>query len=209
MAFRGSGKSEENQGPLRDVAGKRSHCRNEANEVTLRYLDATGRAARCVVRLYNDGLAFRYELDGLQQERIGRELTAYRIEDGTPRWVQRYDGGYENFYTPARRTAREKEGNTRWAYPPCCSRPENTWVLLLRGCDGGQPERLVAWTTERTSASTAWCRTATSCGTTGRGCRPWRVAIVGTLADVVESTLVTDVSPPAASRTRAGSRPAW
>ncbi len=191
--FEGAGKVKKIKARYEMLAGKRSHCRNEANEVTLRYLDATGRAARCVVRLYNDGLAFRYELDGLQQERIGRELTAYRIEDGTPRWVQRYDGGYENFY-PRTTHGKGERGNTRWAYPALLQPAENTWVLLTEAAmeanqsaswlDNREDERIYRVVPDRNALRH-----------NGTWVSPWRVAIVGTLADVVESTLVTDVSP--------------
>ena len=56
------------------LEGKRLHCTNEANE----YQAPIGQDARIVMRLYNDGIAFRYEYTGLpdddhcQREDTGR-----------------------------------------------------------------------------------------------------------------------------------------
>ena len=43
------------------IAGKKSTCTNEANE----YRTQLGSNLQMVMRLYNDGVAFRYELSGL------------------------------------------------------------------------------------------------------------------------------------------------
>ena len=53
------------------LAGKRLRCTNKANE----YVMELSEHVKMVVRLYNDGLAFRYELSGLAGERAPRELT--------------------------------------------------------------------------------------------------------------------------------------
>ena len=44
------------------IAGKKSICSNEANE----YKAALSSSLQLVLRLYNDGIAFRYELSGLK-----------------------------------------------------------------------------------------------------------------------------------------------
>ena len=55
------------------LIGKRLHCTNEANEY---------RMGNLVMRLYNDGLAFRYEYKGLQHVKAPAEQTAYIIPEG-------------------------------------------------------------------------------------------------------------------------------
>ena len=67
------------------LSGKRQHCTNTANEY---------RMGALVVRLYNDGIAFRYELKGLQDTALPKELTAYRIPEGTKRWIQQWTDAY-------------------------------------------------------------------------------------------------------------------
>ena len=49
------------------IAGKKSHCTNEANEY---------RCGALVVRIYNDGIALRYEYKGLKDAKQPKELTA-------------------------------------------------------------------------------------------------------------------------------------
>ena len=78
------------------LSGKRSHCQNVANEY---------RSGGLTLRIYNDGIAFRLEADGPEQ-------TAYRIADGTRRWMQRWVDSYEGFF-PLTTTG----PNGRWGYP--------------------------------------------------------------------------------------------
>ena len=78
----------------RMLAGKRLHCTNEANE----YEALAGEGARLVLRLYNNGIAFRYEYDGLQAGQVPKEQTAYCIPEGTRRWIQQWTDAYEVFF---------------------------------------------------------------------------------------------------------------
>ena len=82
------------------LTGKRRECSNSANEYTYTYADSTGAEVRMVFRLYNDGLAFRYEIDGLIDDLVTDEFTTYRIEEGRQRWIQKFDLGYEQFSHP-------------------------------------------------------------------------------------------------------------
>lgn len=96
------------------ISGKRLVCHNEANEYTYLFNDATGAEVRMVFRLYNDGLAFRYEMDALKEDLVNDEQTTYLIEEGRNRWIQKFELGYEEFYTL--RTTGETEHThwTRW-----------------------------------------------------------------------------------------------
>ena len=60
------------------LSGKRLHCTNEANEY---------RCGNMLLRMYNDGIAFRYEYTGLQNQKHPEEQTAYIIPEGTKRWM--------------------------------------------------------------------------------------------------------------------------
>ena len=174
------------------LSGKRSHCTNEANEYRL---------GPVTLRLYNDGLAYRYE-------QPVREQAAYVIPEGMKRWMMQWTDGAENFYplmttykVKAQRSfsavSKDADGNcVRWSFP----------VLLEASpgpSQGGEP--LFALLTE---ANIERGQSASSLYNDGEvyrvvpdegdnlGHTPWRVVIVGTLGDVVESTLVTDVSEP-------------
>ena len=173
------------------LTGKRRKCSNTANEYTYVYSDSTGGEVHLVFRLYNDGLAFRYELDGLTDDKVTDEHTTYRISEGRQRWIQKFDLGYEQFYHP--HTAPDPNVK-HWLYPALIGQEGGIYTLIteaniLRGH----------------SASSLWNETA---GTdykvtlshndgpryTGDWVSPWRVLITGSLGDIVESTLVIDVS---------------
>ena len=173
------------------LAGKRRECSNSANEYTYVYADSTGAEARIVFRLYNDGLAFRYELDGLADDLVADEYTTYRIEEGRQRWIQKFDLGYEQFYHPHT----SPDPNVKhWIYPALVEQEGGVYALITE-----------ANILKGHSASSLWnegsltdykVSLAQNDGSrhTGDWVSPWRVLIVGSLADVVESTLVTDVS---------------
>ena len=185
----------------RMLAGKRLHCTNRANEYAFVYADAKGQAVRLVFRLYDDGAAFRYELSGLADERLTAEHTTYRIPEGTRRWMMPWTDGYEGFYTLAT-TGRNR--NHRWAFPALIE------TSAVPGAPMGQGS-VFALLTEanierRQSAASMWNDRANTefnvrpdqneLALSGAWHTPWRVLIIGSLATVVESTLVTDLSEP-------------
>lgn len=190
------------------LAGKRLHCTNEANE----YEAPIRTNAKIVMRLYNDGIAFRYEYTNLQNSKVPEEHTAYIIPEGTKRWMQQWSDGYEGFF-PMTTTAEVKtlggfggstvqeNINTHWGYP-----------LLVEASpassDDGEGEAYALITEaniERRQSASSLFNTGEVFNVkqdqndlllTGGWHTPWRVVIIGTLADIVQSTLVTDVSEP-------------
>ena len=177
------------------LIGKRLHCRNAANEYRLDGL---------VLRLYNDGIAFRYEYSGLQESKMPVEQTAYIIPEGTKRWMQQWSDGYEGFF-PMSTTAEVKtlvgfggsfvsnNINTHWGYPLLVEPVEGIFTLITEA----NIER-------RQSASSLFnegevfnvVADQNDLLLSGDWHTPWRVVIIGELGDIVESTLVTDVSEP-------------
>ncbi len=183
------------------LSGKRLHCTNEAME----YAVSLGGGVRLVMRLYNDGLAFRYELSGRKLSQLPKELTTYRIAEGTRRWMQQWSDGYEGFF-PLSTTARVKpeasfsgtfksaDGyNVRWGYPALLEPTDGIFALITE-----------ANIEKRQSASCLYNEGELFRVTPDKNellvmddwHTPWRVVIIGTLADIVQSTLVTDVSEP-------------
>ena len=171
------------------LSGKRSHCTNEANEY---------RVGQMTVRLYNDGLAYRYESPV-------KEQAAYVIPEGMKRWMMQWTDGAENFY-PLMTTYKEKaqrsfsavskdaDGNcVRWSFPALLELKDGVYALLTEAnIEKGQ------------SASSMYnegemyrvVEDEKIPGGETAGHTPWRLVILGSLGDVVESTLVTDVSEP-------------
>lgn len=176
------------------LSGKRLHCTNEANEYRLENL---------VLRLYNDGAAFRYEYNLKENSDIPAEHTAYIIPENTKRWMQQWTDAYEALFplTTSYKTApvasfsaisKSAEGwNNRWGYPSLIESQDGVFALISEAniektqsasCLYNDKEvyRVVA-DENNAKVSGAWHT-------------PWRVVITGQLKDIVESTLVTDVA---------------
>ena len=169
----------------RMLSGKRLHCTNQANEY---------RVGDMTVRLYDDGLVYRYESPV-------KEQAAYVIPEGMKRWMMQWTDGAEGFYplqttykVKAQRSfsavSKDADGNCiRWSFPVLLEANNGVFALLTEAnIEKGQ------------SASSLYndgelFRVVQDEGE-NKGHSPWRVVIVGTLGDVVESTLVTDVSEP-------------
>jgi hypothetical protein len=180
------------------LAGKKRHCTNEANEY--QYGDVT-------LRMYNDGIAVRTSDISPQPSDI-----AYRIPEGTRRWMQQWCDSYEGFFpldttykvlpVPSYSgTFKSAEGwNNRWGYPALIEPADGVFVLITEAnIEKGQSASCLyndGETYRVVEAERMDVAGETSDHKTANGKTPWRVAIIGTLADVVESTLVTDVSEP-------------
>ena len=163
------------------LTGKRLHCTNEANEY---------RCGALVLRIYNDGIALRYEYSGLKDEPCPEEQTVYRIPEGTRRWMQQWTEAYEGFF-PQSTTCKMKP--ERWGYPALLEPQDGVFALISEAnierqqsasCFYNDGERFRVVPAENEVRITGDWHT------------PWRVVIVGSLADVVASTLITDVSEP-------------
>ena len=185
----------------RMLSGKRLHCKNQARVYEAKLSDQL----RLVLRLYDDGVAFRYEWSGLRNQVLPKEQTTYLIPEGTKRWMQQWTEAYESFF-PLTTTYKVEpipsfsgifksaEGyNNRWGYPVLYEPADGLFVLLSEA----NIER-------RQSASCLFNEgeyfrvvpDKNDVRVSGVWRSPWRVAIIGSLGDVVESTLVTDVSSP-------------
>ena len=183
----------------RMLTGKRLVCSNEGNE----YIAALGEGVKMVLRLYNDGIAFRYEYP---EAWTGSDPTVYRIPEGTRRWMQQWTDSYEGYF-PLSTTykvepvpsfsgiSKSEEGyNNRWGYPALLEPQDGLFVLLSEAniehgqsasCLYNDKELYKVVPADLTKGTVPIVRNT-----------PWRVAIIGSLGDVVESTLITDVSNP-------------
>ena len=181
------------------LTGKRLACSNEGNE----YAAALGEGVKMVLRLYNDGIAFRYVYP---EAWTGSDPTVFRIPEGTRRWMEQWTDSYEGYF-PLSTTykvepvpsfsgiSKSEEGyNNRWGYPALLEPQDGLFVLISEAniehgqsasCLYNDKELYKVVPAERAEGTVPIVRNT-----------PWRVAIIGSLGDVVESTLITDVSNP-------------
>jgi hypothetical protein len=183
------------------LTGKRLHCNNKANE----YQAVLDKDARIVMRLYNDGIAFRYEYSNLRNQKPPQEHTVYLIPEGTKRWIMQWAESYEGFF-PLSTTYKQKpvpsfsgtfaspDGwNNRWAYPALLEPTDGVFALISEAnIERRQSASSLYNDGERFSVMPA----ENDLELNGEWHTPWRVVIIGSLADIVQSTLVTDVSEP-------------
>lgn len=180
-------------------SGKRLQCSSVAQE----YLSDLGPGLKMVVRLFNDGIALRYEFTDLHQTTLPQELTTWRIPEGTRRWMQNWTDSYEEYFplsttykTPPRVPRYEKSAEgyaCSWGYPALLQPADNLFALISESnierrqsasCLRNEGELFrVAPDNNRQLLSGPWHS-------------PWRIAIIGNLATIVESTLVTDLAEP-------------
>ena len=184
------------------IHGKRSQCSNSANEIVISFENPSKAKINIIVRAYNDGVAFRYEFPEKSGAFVIKdELTAYSIPDSTQRWLEKFNPANEGLYSLM------VDGETKqdWSYPALFNTPDkNCWYLIHEAhLDKNYCGTKLSNTIDKTKYKLTFPD-----GWNGRGKgeilpsitlpwkSPWRVIVVGSLSDIVESTLVDDVSPP-------------
>lgn len=182
--------------------GKRAQCTNSANE-TIIFFENQGKAKlNLIIRAYNDGVAFRYEFPEKEGSFVVKdELTSYSIPSGTKRWMEKWNSANEGLYSVM------NDDNTQqgWCYPALFNSPDNACWYLIHEADVNQGycgSKLSNFI-EKSSYKITFPdqRDGNGQGESAPTITlpwksPWRVIIMGTLADIVESTLIEDVCPP-------------
>jgi alpha-glucosidase len=183
--------------------GKRSHRNNLANEVIVSFENPNGAKMNVIIRAYDNGATFRYEFPEKQGSFIMKdEFTSYSIPFMSKRWLEKWNTANEKFYDVMKGDNATKQD---WCYPALFQTPDSMCYFLLHEADvnrtycGSKLSNIANPSKYKITFPDAW---------DGRGKgestprinlpwkSPWRVAIVGSLADIVESTLVDDVSSP-------------
>jgi len=183
--------------------GKKSLCTNTANEVTLYFENPAGSGINAIVRAYNDGLTFRYEFPGKGLSAVVQdELTSYTIPDSAARWMEKWNPANEGLYTAMKKGEVQQQ---EWGYPALFNTAGgDCWFLIHEaGLD-----RTYCGTKLSNLASKADYKLSFPDPKDGNRQgevnpiitlpwkSPWRVVIIGSLANIVESTLIDDVSAP-------------
>ena len=182
----------------RMVTGKKSHCHNEATERIYRYLNPEGKTLNVILRVYNDGVALRYVLP--EGTEVTEDRTAYKIMDGVTRWISPLKTDYESFFpmatdggpTTERMWPRPEPG--RWAFPALFEPAEDVFALIS---EADLRQGNSASSLDNSEVPEIYRVHLTGPATLEDGNSPWRFIIIGQLSDIVESTLVTDLSSPA------------
>ena len=184
------------------ICGKRKYIENSAIEKTFSFVNSTNQPISIVFRAYNDGVAFRYEFPNSSDTLVNiiNEATTYVFHDSTNRWTMPFEKSYEDFFSFSKTGISEKNVQ-EWGLPALFKINTNpVWVLLAEAnlselhcatklSNAIQPNEykvIYADTRENYSqqgvkAKLPWIS-------------QWHTLLIGSLSDIVESTLITDVS---------------
>jgi alpha-glucosidase len=197
---------------------KRSHCRYTANRRVLHFSGPAGPRLSVVFQVSNDGVAFRYELEGKGAAvyHLTAEQTSFQLPVTAKGWLHphakagtgwsRTQPSYEEHYAMAIPVGTPSPLGEGWSFPALFE-VEGQWLLLTEAgmgrtycgthlahaAPGSAYTIALAQAPERTAPQAALLPESPLPWVT-----PWRVLVLGaTLAPIVESTLTTDLSAPA------------
>jgi hypothetical protein len=186
--------------------GKRRMCENFGVEKVISYKNSNGQPLDIVFRAYNDGVAFRYVFPNRSDSLVNvtSETTTYVLPDSTCRWMQPYSEAYEDFF-PISKTGLDisRRKAQEWGYPALFKVNDHPlWVLISEAnitennCSTKLSNLvdLNAYQITYPSPRDHFPQTGVVVKLPWQS--PWHTLIIGKLSDIVESTLITDVSEP-------------
>ncbi|MGE7139517.1 glycoside hydrolase family 97 catalytic domain-containing protein [Luteibacter sp. NPDC031894] len=174
----------------RMTVGKRLDRSANLSETRYALQNAKGQKLDVVVRIANDGVAFRYELPGVTQATVTGEATAFALSPNAKAWLLPYNPQYEKERIE---TTAGAAATGDFGYPSLFRVGDNYVLITEANADGRYDgSRLTHATNSGTYALTLADPRVDSNGVT-----PWRTVIAGDLATVTESTLVDDLADPA------------
>ncbi|KAF2515028.1 glycoside hydrolase family 97 protein [Flavobacterium zhairuonense] len=185
--------------------GKKSVRENSANEITVSFENPSKAKLNIIIRAYNDGVTFRYEFPEKQGSYIiNEEFTAYQIPKENKRWLEKWNPANEGLYASS---SDDKILRQEWCYPALFNSSDKSCWFLLHEADlnrsycGTKLSNIkeidtykLTFPDQQDARGTGESKPKTSLPWKS----PWRVITIGSLADIVESTLVEDVSAPTA-----------
>lgn len=186
------------------ICGKRKICENFGTEKVFSYKNSNDQPLDIVFRVYNDGVAFRYIFPNQSDLEVNiiSEATTYILPDNAYRWMQPYDVSYEGFF-PFRKTDSITHKGQEWCFPALYKvNDEPVWGLISEAgitenncaaklCNlKNAKEYQVTYPSPRDNFQQKGVKATLPWSS------QWHTLIIGKLSDIVESTLITDVSEP-------------
>lgn len=173
--------------------GKKSQCRNRANELILDFLNDTGGKMSLILRAYDDGIAYRYRIHGTGEYTVLGEVSNVRLPPGAQGWFARYTQPNFEWYYDAH--AKLTGIDYDIAVPALFHLATGHWIYVTEAAVDGhyagarlrfagtKGEVLAFRLPEQPSSHLPWLT-------------PWRVILIGkNVGTLVESTLVANLNP--------------
>jgi alpha-glucosidase len=175
------------------ASGRRHQHKVDANQTTLHFTKG-GARLDLVVRVSSDGIGYRYVLPQTGSITVNGEASAYAVPTGARAFLLPFDNGRNDYESIPAHTTVVAAAPVAYGYPALFN-VGDSWLLVgesdVTGNYGGS--RLTLNGTSRVFQLTLPDTTEKS---TGPLSTPWRMMIVGDLATVTESDLITDLASP-------------
>lgn len=185
------------------LIGKRSIRENFATEKTIKLKNSNGKLLNIIFRAYKDGIAFRYEFPESSNSPVSiiKESTTYILPEKTDRWIQEFEPSYEGFYPLSNDGKNNKQNH--WGYPALykvnnsalwgliseADISENNCATSLSNATSNNHYNVVFpssrdnFKQEGVIATLPWKS-------------QWHSIMIGSIDNIVESTLIDDLSQP-------------
>jgi hypothetical protein len=184
------------------ICGKRKDCENFGAEKVFSYKNSNDQPLDIVFRVYNDGVAFRYTFPNHSDSLVNvtGEATIYVLPDSTCRWMQPFNDAYEDFFQFSQ-AGLSKKKEQEWGFPALLKvNNQPLWVLISEanitenncGTKISDLDNLNQYKVTYPSARDNFKQTGVVTKLPWKS--QWHTLIIGELSDIVESTLITDVS---------------
>jgi alpha-glucosidase len=172
------------------INGVKSSYRNYCNQLTLNLRNAANNQFALVFRAYNEGIAFRYVVQGTGNATATSEASAFNLPTGTVSWTGAQHTEYQGLWS-----YNSTSPSGTFQAPMLMRTLDTIYVLIsesavygtFTGCD----LRVNAFSVTFAYKSQPTCALPLTT-------MPWRYALVGTLANVIENgVMMTDnLNPP-------------
>lgn len=195
------------------TSGKKQHVTDMGKEIAYRFTNPDRNEMVVRFRTFNDGIAFRYELQNPAADTLRSELSGFTINPASRSWMMKFRCDYEDYYLlRALDTLNEPE----YMLPALFETPDSAWMLLgesgvysqypaaqIKSGKPGTfrihlPDRKVPGSEPRPGTWEELVGKETSTVIVPKNLiTPWRVLIVSRdIGKIVESTLIESLSKP-------------
>lgn len=201
--------------------GKKSHIQYQANEQLFTVSNNQQQKLNVIFRVSNHGVAFRYLLNDstIKTKKFVKETTGFTFSKDTRSWLQpmsvaqtgwsNTNPSYEENYQqdiPVGTKSTLKQG---WVFPALFKSGENWIAISETGLDSSwhashldlgdskSEYKLVPPQPEEVFISAIGEKGELLANSTGELHSPWRIIAIGSLTNLMESTLGTDLAAPA------------
>lgn len=175
------------------IGRKKAIYENHCNELILK-LGKNLHIVYFLFRAYDDGVAYRYFVPGEGQIAISFETSSFRIPSSAIGWAMEFNPNYEGFYP--KRSYEELLNGKDYAMPLLLNIGDNWALISEAGVYGHYCGSHLKGDKEKGLLKVVFAPDQKNAVMSARPFySPWRAMIIGSLSDVVESTLIENLSP--------------